>query len=683
MGVSINWLKTYVDIDWSAEELAHRLTMAGIAIEGVEAQGKDTVMELDLTPNRADCLGMINLAREVAALTGNPLKIPAINLLENRENIDDYIRVEIEAPDLCPRYTARVVKNVQIKPSPDWMQEALINSGIRPINNIVDITNYVMLEANQPLHAFDYNLLGKEKKIVVRKAEYQENFVTLDGVERELDLDSLVITDGIRPVALAGIMGGLDTEITDNTTEVLIESAHFLYSNIRRTSRKQVLRSDSSIRFEKGTDPNGVIYAVNRAASLMQELGGGEIVRGICDVYPRKKETIVVGIRPNRVNYLLGTELSSREIKSYLEKLNFDMKEKRDYLEVKIPTYRPDISREADLIEEVARLYGYDNIPATIPSGVSKGGLTPYQQFRDKLKEVLSGCFNEVVNYSFVSPQVFDRMMLPPDAAERQVIQLANPLSEEQSIMRTLLLPGLLDNLSRNLARKNENLAFYEVGSVFIPTGEQLPDEQLKIAAVVTGHLELNWLKNKVDLDFFYLKGVLEVLLQEMGITGCRFVSEKLPFLHPGRTAGIYSNDHKIGVIGEIHPLVLQNFAIKERACGFELDVDQLFKLTARKKMTDEIARYPSVKRDIALLLKQEVTAADALAAIKASEPELLRDVVVFDIYTGAQVPEGYKSAAFSLTFQSMEKTLADADISNSVQNILNNLRDQLGAVLR
>lgn len=683
MGVSINWLKEYVDIDWTAEELAHRLTMAGIAIEGVEQAGPDMIMELDLTPNRGDCLGMINLAREVSALNGQPLRIPEAKISENRENINDYIQVEIDAPDLCPRYAARLVKNVEIKPSPEWMQNALLRSGIRPISNIVDVTNYVMLETNQPLHAFDYQLLGKGKKIVVRKAEYQESFTTLDEVERELDLDSLVITDGIRPVALAGVMGGLNTEIGDDTRDVLIESANFLNTNIRRTSKKQGLRSDSSVRFEKGADPNGVIYAVNRAAQLMQELSGGEVVKGICDVYPGKKDPLVINVRPDRVNYLLGTELSHNEIKGYLERLKFKVKDRKGYLAVEIPTYRPDISMEVDLIEEVARLYGYNNVPDTLPLGINRGGQTDYQRFRDQIKEVMASYFYEVINYSFISPQLFDRILLPAESPLRNVIQIANPLSEEQSVMRTLLLPGLLENVSRNLARQNHNLNFFEMGAVYYPSDDRLPEEKLKIGAVVAGRVELNWLKNHVPMDFFYLKGIVEILLKEMGIKDYTFQEHQLAGYHPGRTACIYCQGKEIGVIGEVHPLVLENFDISDKACAFELDVETLYMLTGQKTMMEQIAKYPAVERDLAVLLGQDVKASEAIAVIKASDPELLQDVIVFDIYTGEQVPDGYKSTAFRLTFQSMERTLKEADINSRVDAILLNLQEQIQARLR
>ncbi len=683
MGVSINWLKEYVDIDWTAEELAHRLTMAGIAIEGVEQAGPDMIMELDLTPNRGDCLGMINLAREVSALNGQPLRIPEAKISENRENINDYIQVEIDAPDLCPRYAARLMKNVEIKPSPEWLQNALLRSGIRPISNIVDVTNYVMLETNQPLHAFDYQLLGKGKKIVVRKAEYQESFTTLDEVERELDLDSLVITDGIRPVALAGVMGGLNTEIGDDTRDVLIESANFLNTNIRRTSKKQGLRSDSSVRFEKGADPNGVIYAVNRAAQLMQELSGGEVVKGICDVYPGKKDPLVINVRPDRVNYLLGTELSHNEIKGYLERLKFKVKDRKGYLAVEIPTYRPDISMEVDLIEEVARLYGYNNVPDTLPLGINRGGQTDYQRFRDQIKEVMASYFYEVINYSFISPQLFDRILLPAESPLRNVIQIANPLSEEQSVMRTLLLPGLLENVSRNLARQNHNLNFFEMGAVYYPSDDRLPEEKLKIGAVVAGRVELNWLKNHVPMDFFYLKGIVEILLKEMGIKDYTFQEHQLAGYHPGRTACIYCQGREIGVIGEVHPLVLENFDISDKACAFELDVETLYMLTGQKTMIEQIAKYPAVERDLAVLLGQDVKASEAIAVIKASDPELLQDVIVFDIYTGEQVPDGYKSTAFRLTFQSMERTLKEADINSRVDAILLNLQEQIQARLR
>ncbi|KUG04924.1 phenylalanyl-trna synthetase beta chain [hydrocarbon metagenome] len=683
MGVSINWLKEYIDIDWTAEELAHRLTMAGIGIEGVEAADSDVIMDLDLTPNRGDCLGMINLAREVSALNGQPLRIPQVKISENRENINDYIKVEIDAPDLCPRYAARLVKNVEVKPSPEWMQNVLLRSGIRPISNIVDVTNYVMLETNQPLHAFDYDLLGKEKKIVVRKAEYQENFTTLDDVERELDLDSLVITDGIRPVALAGVMGGLNTEISDDTRDVLIESANFLNTNIGRTSKKQGLRSDSSVRFEKGVDPNGVIYAVNRAAQLMQELAGGEVVKGICDVYPGQKDPLIINLRPDRVNYLLGTELRHNEIKGYLEKLKFKVKDRKDYLAVEVPTYRPDISMEVDLIEEVARLYGYNNIPDTLPLGINQGGLTDYQRFRDQIKEVMSSYFYEVINYSFISPQLFDRILLPTDSSLRNVIQIANPLSEEQSVMRTLLLPGILENVSRNMARRNQNLNFFEMGAVYYPSDDRLPDEKLKLGAVVAGRVDLNWLKNQVPMDYYYLKGIVEILFRELGIKDYIFKGQELPGYHPGRTACIICKGQEIGVIGEVHPLVMDNFDISDKACAFELDVETMFKLKGQKTMMEQIAKYPAVERDIAILIGQDVKASEAIAVIKASEPELLQDVIVFDIYTGEQVPEGYKSAAFRLTFQSMERTLKEEDINSLVDAILSSLQEQVQARLR
>ena len=683
MGVSINWLKQYVDIEWTPEELAHRLTMAGIAIEGVEESDSDYIMDLDLTPNRGDCLGMINLAREVAAKNGKELRIPQVTIKENRENINDFIKVEIAAPDLCPRYAARLIKNVEIKPSPEWMQKVLLSSGIRPISNIVDVTNYVMLESNQPLHAFDYDLLSPAKTILVRKAEYGENFTTLEEVERELDLDSLVITDSIRPVALAGIMGGLDSEIKDHTRNVLIESANFLNTNIRRTSKKQGLRSDSSVRFEKGVDPNGVIYGVNRAAQLMQELAGGEVVKGICDVYPGQKDPLIIPLRFDRVNYLLGTQLNPQEIKDFLVQLQFKIKDKKGYLEVEIPSYRPDISMEADLIEEVARLYGYDKVPDTLPGSINCGGLTDYQRFRDRIKEVMAAYLYEVINYSFISPQLYDRLMLPTDSGLRNFIQLANPLSEEQSVMRTLLLPGLLENISKNLARRNQNLNFFEMGAVYYPTSESLPREELKLGAIVAGRVELNWLKNEVPMDFYYLKGIVEMLFQELGIRDCVFTAVQEPSYHPGRTARIMCQGKKIGVIGEVHPLVLDKFDISEKVCAFELDVNTLFKLKEKKNMMEQIAKYPVIERDIAVLLKQETKASEAIKVIKDAASQLLQEVIVFDIYTGEQVPEGYKSVAFRLTFQSMDRTLKEKEINSLIEGILGSLDQELKAQLR
>ncbi|SHG47870.1 phenylalanyl-tRNA synthetase beta subunit [Thermosyntropha lipolytica DSM 11003] len=683
MGVAIKWLKEYVDFNLTAEDLAHKLTMAGIAVEGLEKTEDDAILELELTPNRGDCLGMINLAREVAALTGSQVRIPKIDIRENEEDVNDYIKVNIEEPHLCLRYAARVIKNVKIEPSPAWMQKRLMQAGIRPINNVVDITNYVLLETNQPLHAFDYDLFTA-REINVRRARPGERFTTLDGVERELDEEMLLICDGDRGVALAGIMGGLNTEINEKTTTVMLEAAYFAPGNIRKTSRKLALRSDSSIRFEKGADPNGIIYAINRAAMLIQELAGGEVVKGVVDVYPHPVASKKIELRPERVNYLLGTELTPDVVKSYMERLGWTWEEKGDCLLVEIPTYRPDITREVDLIEEVARLYGYENIPSALPYGdTTVGGLTPYQEIRENIRTIMAESLYEVVNYSFINPVLFDKLMLPPDSNWRNVVKIANPLSEEQSVMRTLLLPGLLENLSRNFARQNSNLAFFEMGAVFYPRGEELPEEKLKVGAAVAGMSDLNWLKHQVVLDFFFLKGIVEDLLRRLGIRDYQFKKACYPFLHPGRTAEVWAEGEVIGFIGEVHPEVGANFDLRDRACVFEFDVDTLFKLSQKKRMMENIARYPSVERDIAVLLKDEITAGEAVDVIRKSDDRILREVIVFDLYKGEQITPGYKSMAFRLKFQSNERTLTENEVNDVVKKILDNLERELEAKLR
>jgi len=684
MGVSINWLKDYVDFTWTPEEVAHRLTMAGIAIEGVEKDNDDSILELDLTPNRGDCLGMINLAREVAALNRTDIRIPEPAINKSTEKINDYVAVEIADPDLCPRYTARLVKNVKIKPSPDWMQTRLQSAGIRPINNIVDITNYVMLESNQPLHAFDYDLLSEAKRIIVRRAEPGEKITTLDDIERVLDAEMLLITDNGRPIALAGIMGGQNTEISDQTVNVLLESACFKGTNIRKSGRKLALRSDSSIRFEKGSDINGVVYAVNRAAALIQELGEGQVVAGIADCYPQPASLSQIVLRPERVNNLLGVTLSPDQIQGYIQSLKFDWQDEAGSLRVTVPSYRPDIEIEVDLIEEVARLHGYDDIPAVLPYGdTTHGGLTTYQKFRDQIKDIMSASFYEIINYSFVSPRYADMLLLADDSTLRNVIKVANPLSEEQSVMRTLILPGLLDTVSRNLARKNSSLAFFEMGSVFYPREEGLPKEVLKLGAVLAGKLESNWLKQEIDMDFYYLKGVVENLLFKLGMVDLSWEETEEPGYHPGRSAAIKCKGQTLGVIGEIHPLVRQNFDIKPRACAFELDMETLFELSEQRVMMEQITRYPAVERDLAIIVGEQTKAVAALEVIRVQGGDLLQNVVIFDIYAGEQVPEGCKSMAFKMTFQSATRTLTEAEVNIRMDEIRNGLSTQIGANFR
>ncbi|HZJ84871.1 MAG TPA: phenylalanine--tRNA ligase subunit beta [Syntrophomonadaceae bacterium] len=682
MNVSLNWLKNYVDINIDEEELAHKLTMAGVAVEGIEKVDTDHVLELDLTPNRGDCLGLINIAREISAITGSQLKIPDIKIKENHENINDYIDIEIADQNLCKRYAARLVKNVQIKPSPTWLQEALTNSGIRPVNNVVDVSNYVMLETNQPLHTFDYDLLGS-KKILVRRALEQEEILTLDESKRKLDGDMLVITNGEKPVAVAGVMGGYNSEINDNTVNVLIESANFSATSVRKTSQKLGLRSDSSIRFEKGVDVNGTIFAVNRAAQLIQKLAEGEVVAGILDVYPQPITNHTIFLRAEKVNDLLGTNLSIGEMEEYLLSLDFKIEKEKNKLIVEIPTYRPDLEIEVDLIEEIARLHGYDNIAATLPEGVTtQGGLDDYQLFRKKTSTLLAKNMLEVINYSFINNNMLDKLLIPGDSHLRQVVKVANPLSEEQGVMRTLLLPSLLTNIAQNLARRNENLSFFELGSVFIPREGDLPTERLKLGAIVSGSSEVNWLKHKIDYDFFYLKGILENFLDGIGLKEYEFMTFSNPSYHPGRTAKLLIKDIEVGVLGEIHPTVLDNFDIKQAVCAFELDLDTLYELMEDKMGLETITKYPAVERDIAIVVHNDITAKQILNKIKKNGTEILQDVIVFDLYTGEQVPDEHKSLALKLKFQAFNKTLTENEVNQVVDNILNKL-NELGAKLR
>jgi len=565
------------------------------------------------------------------------------------------------------------------------MQEALIRSGIRPINNVVDVTNYVMLETNQPLHAFDYHLLSEGKRIVVRRAYSGEKFTTLDDVERVLEENMLLITDGEKPVALAGVMGGQNTEINDNTTTVLLESANFDPVNTRRTSQKLALRSESSMRFEKGVDINGAIFAINRAAQLIQELAGGEVVSGICDVCPRPQSPPTIKLRPQRVNEILGTQLTADEVIGYLKRLSFTVEPgaDQDSVHVTVPTYRPDLQIEVDLIEEVARLHGYNAIPSQLPQVASAGGLTSYQQFQAHIRDIMAANLREVINYSFINRDMFDRIMLPPEDYRRNAVVIANPLSEEQGVMRTLLMPGLLTSISRNLARRNQNPAFFEMGAVFIPGEGKLPNEVLKLGAAVSGRSDISWKMPPFELDFYYLKGLVEDLFRQIGVKNGRFEAAVAPGFHPGRTAVIKCGEEEVGIIGEVHPQVLDNFEIKDRVVLTELEVEKLYKHAVPRAMTESIGRFPAVERDLAVLLPLDTAAAEAIGVIRTAGEPLLRDVVIFDLFTGGQLPQDVKSLAFRLTFRSDEGTLTDSQVKEAIDNIVKELEQKLGAKLR
>ena len=642
----------------------------------IEALGlNDVVFEYEVTSNRVDCYSVIGIAREAAATFGKEFQPPVVKETGNADNVNDYISVKVENTELCPRYCARVVKNIKIGPSPRWMQRRLASVGIRPINNLVDITNYVMEEYGQPMHAYDMDTIAG-KQIIVRTAQKGETFVTLDGQERELDESVLMICDGEKPVGIAGIMGGENSMITDKAQTMLFEVACFDGTNIRKSSKKVGLRTDASGKFEKGLDPNNAQAAIDRACQLVEELGAGEVVGGIVDVYGKKKEPVRVWFDANKINDLLGTEISEEDMLGYFEKigLEFDAKKK----EVIAPTYRHDLFCLADLAEEVARFFGYDNIPTTLPSGEATTGKLPFKlRIEEVAKDIAEFCgFSQGMTYSFESPKVFDKLLLEPDDGARQAVQIINPLGEDYSIMRTVSLNGMLTSLATNYNRRNKNVRLYELGNIYLPKAlplTELPEERMQFTLGMYG-----------EGDFFSMKGVVEEFLDKIGLHKKENYdpNSNKKYLHPGRQANIIYDDVIVGYLGEVHPAVADNYGIGERAYVAVLDMPEIVALATFDRKYQGIARYPAVSRDISMVVPKEILVGQIEAVIEAKGGAYLENCQLFDIYEGTQIKDGFKSVAYAITFRAKDKTLEEADITTAMNSILNAL-EEMGIELR
>lgn len=646
----------------------------------------DPVLVLDLTPNRADCLGLIGVAYEVAALTGKKVQLPNNKLRAAQAQLP-VPRIQIEAKDLCGRYTGLVIKDVRVALSPIWMQVRLLQAGIRPISNIVDVTNYVMWEYGQPLHAFDYDTLT-DHSIIVRRAYDGETLTTLDNVERKLTPEMLVIADSSRAVGLAGVMGGLETEVTENTKNVFLESAHFAAVNIRRTGRALGLHSEAQQRFEKGVDINGCAEAICRAARLLEILGAGTVDGEVIDEYINPRYPKRISLRPQRARKLLGLEISQLEMANIFKRMGFQVEEGTQ-LHVTVPTLRADLEEEVDLIEEVARIYGYDKIDTTLPKGViTQGSRTGKQRTLKKIRETLAACgLTEAICYSFVNPQQFDKLCLPADSPLRHVLKIANPLSEDQSVMRTMLLGGLLDVLVYNQNRNERNLKLFELGSVFLPAAEPqnaLPQEPTMLGIALMGAFPAeHWLQKPVPADFFELKGIIEVLLVRLGIADVTFAASELPWCQPGQTAALFVAGEQVGWLGRIHPDVLDHYDLEQPVFAAELNVEQLLPHVQLTAKYVPLPRYPAVLRDLAVIVPDTVTAKEVMAVISEVGGDLVEKVALFDQYRGPQIPANCRSLAFSITYRDPQRTLSDDVAADLHQKIEAALRDRLGAELR
>ncbi len=633
----------------------------------------DSIVEFEITNNRPDCYSLIGLARETAAAFNVPMKHHEPVVKGGAEgNLCDLLDVDVQADDLCPRYTARMVRNVKIAPSPKWMRQRLRSAGIRPINNIVDITNYVMVEYGQPMHAFDYRYV-KGSKIVVRRAAADKTLTTLDGSVRVLQPDMLVIADETKPVGLAGVMGGENSEIVADTVDVVFESANFLGSSIRKTALALGMRTDASAKFEKDIDPMLTVPAVNRACELVELLGAGEVMDGMIDVLNYVPQPVTVKLEPERINALLGTNISEADMIEYLHREEVPVVDGM----IQVPSWRPDLRVMADIAEEVARYYGYNNIETTLMRGATTmGGYSDEQKLENAAGAAARALgYSEIITYSFVSPSSFDAIRIPADSPLRKTVKLVNPLGEDTSIMRTVILPSMLDILSRNFAFKNKGVKLYEIGKIYLPVeGEKLPNEPKRMIFGTYGEHE----------NFFTLKGEVDALLEQLNVHPATYVADtKNPSYHPGRCADIMIDGKKLGVIGQIHPLVAEGYGISGEVYVAELDFTGLQSALAPERVFHSLPKFPTVSRDLALVCDEAMTVGMLEACIKKAGGKLLRSIQLFDIYRGPGIAPGKKSVAFSLELRADDRTLTDEDTTGVTNAVLEKLKNDLGVTLR
>ena len=635
----------------------------------------DVVFEYEITSNRVDCYSVIGIAREAAATFRKEFHPPVVTPTGNDEDVNDYVKVTVKDQELCPRYTARVVKNIKIGPSPEWMQRRLASVGIRPINNLVDITNYVMEEYGQPMHAYDLDTIAG-REIVVRRAEDGEKFVTLDGQEREMDSSVLMICDGEKSIGVAGIMGGENSMITDNVKTMLFEAACFNGTNIRKSAKKIGLRTDASGKFEKGLDPENAQAAIDRACQLVEEMGAGEVVGGMVDVYAEKREPSRVTFDAEKINALLGTDLTKEQMLGYLKLVELEYDETTN--EIVAPTFRQDIHRLADVAEEVARFFGYDNIPTTLPSGEATTGKLSYKlRIEEVARNIAEFCgFSQGMSYSFESPKVFDKLLLPEDSKLRQAIEIRNPLGEDYSVMRTTSLNGMLTSLATNYNRRNKNVKLYELGNVYLPKAlplTELPDERMQFTLGMYG-----------EGDFFSMKGVVEEFFDKIGLQGKETYDPNAgkTFLHPGRQANIIYDGTVVGYLGEVHPDVADIYGIGERAYIAVIDMPEIVARATFDRKYEGIAKFPAVNRDLSMVVPKNIMVGQIEEVIEKNGGAHLESYSLLDLYEGAQIKSGFKSVAYSITFRAKDRTLEESDISKAMDKILAGL-EAMGIELR
>ena len=635
----------------------------------------DVVFEYEITSNRVDCYSVIGIAREAAATFRKEFHPPVVTPTGNDEDVNDYVKVTVKDQELCPRYTARVVKNIKIGPSPEWMQRRLASVGIRPINNLVDITNYVMEEYGQPMHAYDLDTIAG-REIVVRRAEDGEKFVTLDGQEREMDSSVLMICDGEKSIGVAGIMGGENSMITDNVKTMLFEAACFNGTNIRKSAKKIGLRTDASGKFEKGLDPENAQAAIDRACQLVEEMGAGEVVGGMVDVYAEKREPSRVTFDAEKINALLGTDLTKEQMLGYLKLVELEYDETTN--EIVAPTFRQDIHRLADVAEEVARFFGYDNIPTTLPSGEATTGKLSYKlRIEEVARNIAEFCgFSQGMTYSFESPKVFDKLLLPEDSKLRQAIEIRNPLGEDYSVMRTTSLNGMLTSLATNYNRRNKNVKLYELGNVYLPKAlplTELPDERMQFTLGMYG-----------EGDFFSMKGVVEEFFDKIGLHKKETYDPNAgkTFLHPGRQANIIYDGTVVGYLGEVHPDVADIYGIGERAYIAVIDMPEVVARATFDRKYEGIAKFPAVNRDLSMVVPKNIMVGQIEEVIEKNGGAHLESYSLFDLYEGAQIKPGFKSVAYSITFRAKDRTLEESDISKAMDKILAGL-EAMGIELR